>query len=109
MFDNSGEMTPPCGVPLSILLPPTFHHSRSEPLLKQLEHSPTRDASFPQSHQLLVVDAPEVVPNVGIQHMVSILGSEFSQPLQRLRRPSLRAEAVRARSKVRLEYRLPHQ
>jgi site-specific DNA recombinase len=91
------------------LLPSVFHHSCSEPVLQQLEHTPVRNASFHQPHQLLVVDASEVVPDVGVQYMVSSLCSELSQTLERLRCSSLRAKAVRARSKVRLEHRLQYQ
>ena len=33
MFDSSGEITPPCGVPLSLVVStPVFHHPRFEPL-----------------------------------------------------------------------------
>ena len=51
------------------------HHARPpsplpEPLPQQLEHAPVRDAPLHELHQLLVVDAPEVVADVGVEHVV---------------------------------------
>ena len=56
-----------------------------------------------------MVDAPEVVRDVGVQHVVTALRTHLPQTLQRLRGRALGAEAVRARTKVRLEDRLQHQ
>ena len=110
MFDSSGEITPPCGVPASIAdLAPVFHHSRSEPLPQQLEHPSVRDAPRHELHQLLVIDAAEVVPDVGVEHVVRTRGPELPHRLQSARRAPPGPEAVRARKKVRLEDRLQHQ
>lgn len=56
-----------------------------------------------------MLDAPEVVADVGIEHVVTALGSELPQSFQRHRRTPLRPKPVRARQKIRLEYRLQHQ
>ena len=77
MFDSSGEMTPPCGVPLassSLICPSSITPAR-EPLPHQLEHPPVRDASRDELHQLVVVDAAEVVLDVGVEHVITAFGS----------------------------------
>ena len=103
-------MTPPCGVPLVGLLDhAVFHHACHEPLPQQLEHPPVRDAPSHQLHQFLVVDAPEVVPDVGVKHVVVPLRAELPQRLQGHRRAPLGAEAVRGRTEARHEDRLQHQ
>jgi len=56
-----------------------------------------------------VVDAPEVVPDVRVEHVIVPLRAEIPQRLQGHRRAPFRAEAVRARAKARLEDRLQHQ
>src|SRR3954447_17705366 len=86
-----------------------FHHTHFEPVPQQLEHAAIRDASLDELHQLVVIDAPEVVADVGIEDVMTTLGTQLSQGLERHRRTSLRAEAVRARKKIRLEDRLHHQ
>ena len=92
MFDSKGEITPPCGVPATVCDDGAlFHHACLEPLPQQLEHPPVRDASRHELHQLLVVDAPEVVADVGVEHVVATLGAELPQRLQRHRRAPLRA------------------
>ena len=94
----SGEITPPCGVPATVRDDDAvLHHTCLEPLPQQLEHPPVRDAPSHQLHQLVVVDAPEVVADVGVEHVMAALGAELPQRLQRHRRAPLRPEAVRAR------------
>ncbi len=45
---------------------------RTRPALpQQLEHHPVRDAPAAKLHQLVVFDAPEVVANVGVEHVMS--------------------------------------
>ena len=101
---------PPCGVSamLRVTSPPSIT-PRLEPLPHQLENTPIRDALRHELHQLLVVDASEVVPDVGVEHVVTAFGSALPQSLQRHRRAPLRTEPVRARKKIRLEHRLHHQ
>ena len=71
MFDSSGEITPPCGVPATVADPlPVFHHPCLEPLPQQLEHPAIRDAPRHELHQLLVVDAAEVIADVGVEHVI---------------------------------------
>ena len=53
MFESSGEMTPPCGVPAIVARPlPLLHHACREPLPQQLQHPPIRDAPRHQLQQL---------------------------------------------------------
>ncbi len=56
-----------------------------------------------------MVDAVKIVADVGVQHVMSALGPELPQGLQRHRRITLRSKPVRARQKIRLEHRLQHQ
>jgi site-specific DNA recombinase len=83
-----------------------FHHPGFEPLPQQLEHPPIRDALRHELEQLLVVDAAEVVAEVGVEHVMASLRTQLAQGLQRHRRAPLRPEAVRARKEIRLEDRL---
>ena len=88
---------------------PVFHHPGLEPLPQQLEHPTIRDASSDQLHQLVVVDAPEGVADVGVEHVMAALGPALAQGLERHPCTALGPEAVRARKKIRLEDRLQHQ
>jgi hypothetical protein len=56
-----------------------------------------------------VVDAPEVVADVGVQHVMAALRAQLAQGLERHRRAALGPEAVRARKEIRLEDRLQHE
>jgi hypothetical protein len=109
MFASNGEMTPPWGVPDRRRPLARFHHARVEPLPQQLQHPPIRDALGEQAHQLRLVDAPEVVADVGVEHMVAAACPVHAQHLQCLRRAPLRPEAVGRGPKARLENRLQHQ
>jgi hypothetical protein len=84
MFDSSGEMTPPWGVPESIAVLAAFHHPGFEPLPRQLEDPAVRDPHLDELHESLVIDAAEVVADVGVEHMVHTLRSQLAQPLERL-------------------------
>ena len=86
-----------------------LHHPCREPLPQQLEHPPVRDASADERHQLVVVDASEVVADVGVEHVIAPASAALSQRLERHRRTLLRPEAVRARKEIRLEDRLQHE
>jgi site-specific DNA recombinase len=48
-----------------------FHHTCLEPLPYQLEHPPVRDAPCHERHELAVVDAPEIVANVGVEDVIA--------------------------------------
>ena len=98
MLASSGEMTPPWGVPTSVAVHcPVLHHPRVEPLPQQLQHPPVRDALLEQAHQLRLVDAPEVVPDVRIQHMIAPACAVHAKDLQCLRRAPLRPKPIRRR------------
>src|ERR1700746_1032572 len=56
-----------------------------------------------------MVDAAEVVADVGIEHVMAPFGSKLSQSLKSHRRAALGPKAVRARQEIRLEDRLQHQ
>ena len=89
--------------------PALFHHACLEPLPYQLEHPPVRDAPLHERHQLAVVDAPEVIADVGVEHVVSASRATRAQGFERLRGVPLRPEAVRTRMKIRFEDRLQHE
>ena len=60
MFESSGEITPPCGVPVTVSPEhPVVHHTRLEPLAQQLEHPPIRDPLRDHPEQPLVIDRAE--------------------------------------------------
>ena len=110
MLASSGEMTPPWGVPTSVAVHcPSSITPAVEPLPQQLQHPPVRDALLQQAHQLRLVDAPEVVADVRIQHMVASACAVHAKDLQRLRRAPLRPKPIRRGTEVRLEDRLQHQ
>ena len=90
-------------------LTPVLHHTRLEPLPQQLEHPPVRDAPFHELHQLLAVDASEVVADVGVEHVVAPAAPSLRSVSSACVALRLRPEAVRARKEVRLEDRLQHQ
>ena len=60
MFDNSGEITPPCGVPATVSrntpssITPASSHKRTS-----LQHPPIRDPLGDQRQQLLLIDLPK--------------------------------------------------
>src|SRR5712692_7512774 len=65
---------------------PLLHHSCTQPLPQQLEHPAVRDAPTDELHQLLVVDAAEIVADVRVEHVVAAARTVLAQRLQRLRR-----------------------
>ena len=110
MLASSGEMTPPWGVPTGVAVHcPASITPAVEPLPQQLQHPPVRDALLQQAHQLRLVDAPEVVADVRIQHVVAAARPLHAQDFQRLRRAPLRPKPIRRGAEVRLEDRLQHQ
>ena len=86
-----------------------FHHACPEPLPYQFEHPTVRDAPCHERHQLAVVDAAEVVANIGVEDMVAASRATRAQCFERLRGVPFRPKAVRARLKVRLENRFQHE
>ena len=56
-----------------------------------------------------MVDAAEVVANVGVQHVVATARPAHAQRLQRLRRAPLRPKPIRRGAKIRLEDGLQHE
>ena len=86
-----------------------LHHPGPEPLPQQFEHATIRDPLRHELQQLLVVERPEVVTDIRVEHVVPTLAAPQSQGLQCVGGAALRPEAVRARSEVRLEDRLQHQ
>ena len=79
MFDSSGEITPPCGVPATVAettpssITPASSHCRSSLSTRRSEMR-----SRHELHQLLVVDAPEVVADVGVEHVMATLRAAAS-------------------------------
>jgi hypothetical protein len=72
MFDSNGEITPPCGAPLVVsLATPSSITPASSHFRHQLEHPPIRDSPRDELHQLVVLDAPEVVADVGVEHVMA--------------------------------------
>src|ERR1700677_3036130 len=71
-----------------------LHHACFEPLLQQLEHPAIRNALRHELHQPLVVDAPEVVADVGVEHVISPSGAALAQRFKGHRRAPLRTETT---------------
>ena len=46
-----------------------------EPLPQQFEHPPVQDAPLDQSHEFVVLDAPEVVVNVRVEDVIASSGA----------------------------------
>jgi hypothetical protein len=110
MFDSSGEITPPLRRSRHrVTHLAFFHHPSLQPLPHQLEHPPVADPLAHQRLQLVVLDAAEVVLDVGVQHVLGALTAQLPDPLQRLLRTAPGPEPVRARREVRLADRLEHQ
>src|SRR5258708_38796732 len=86
-----------------------LHHAHLEPLPKQLEYPSIRDSARDEHHQLVVFDAPKVVANVRIEHVVASATAYLAAGLQRLRRATARPEGARALEEIRLEEPLGHQ
>src|SRR5687767_1430604 len=109
MFESSGEMTPPCGVPATVAVTrpssvtPAWSHCR---INLSTRRSETRRGH--ERQELAVVDAAEVVTDVGIEDVIAASRATRAQSFQRLRRTPLRPEAIRAREKIRLEDGLQH-
>ena len=85
------------------------HHTGREPLPYQLQHPSVRDASGHQREQVLMVDAAEIIADVGVQHMVTPACTSHAQRFQCLRRAALRPEAIRRAAKIRFEDGLQHE
>ena len=88
---------------------PVFHHACREPLPQQLQHPPVRDTLADQHQQLGVVDAAEVVADVGVEHVVPAARATHAQGFQCLRRAPLRPEPIRRGPEIRLENGLQHE
>ena len=107
---SSGEMTPPWGVPTSVAvhcpssITPASSHCRSSFSTRRSEMRRSTSAQ-----QLRLVDAPEVVADVRIQHVVAAACPVHAQDFQRLRRAPLRPKPIRRGTEVRLEDGLQHQ
>src|SRR5712692_1574582 len=75
-------------------LAPVFHHPRTQPLPQQLQHTTIRDAPRHEHHQLLVVDASEIVPDVGVEYVIRTRDPKLPDRLQSTQSPTPRPEAV---------------
>src|SRR3990172_6685826 len=128
MFANSGEITPPCGVPFSpdgLSTPPsitptlsqpplTFHPPPTpppalEPAADQLQPPLVADPPLHQVHQDVVTDVLVTAFDVGVDD--DRLLAERDRPLHltdRHVRAASRTKAVGTRQKIRLEDRLDH-
>ena len=67
-----------------------LQHPGREPLPQQLQHPPVRDTAFHQGQQSAVVDTPNVVTDVGVQHVCAAPRAADSQRLQGLHCTALR-------------------
>ncbi len=110
MLESSGEITPPCGVPATVAVTrPVFHHTCLEPLPISLSIRRSEIASRHQRQKLPVVDAAEVVADIGIEDVIPASGPTRAQRFKCLRGAPPRPEAIRAREEIRLENRLQYQ
>ena len=111
MLANSGEITPPCGVPATVRCDrPVVHHTRIQPQPDQLEHPPIRHAPPDLDQQPVLVDLAEEVPDVGLDDRTC---RPRGNPTRIISSASvataLRAEPVTTRQEVGLENRFQHQ
>jgi site-specific DNA recombinase len=90
--------------PLALL-----HHACREPLPQQLQHPPVRDTPLDQHQQFGVVDAAEIVANVGIEHVVATTRAVHAQGFQCLCRAPLRPKPIRRGAEIRLEDGSQHE
>ena len=88
---------------------PRLHHSCREPQPQQPKDTPVRDALANQRQQLRMVDAAEVVVDVGVQHVTAPARPADAKGLQRLRRAPPRPKPIRRATEVRLEDGAQHQ
>jgi site-specific DNA recombinase len=86
-----------------------LHHPSFEPASDQLQHLPVRDPLPYRFHQQLMVDAVEVLLDVGIHHPVMPGVARFPDRLQRILSASPRTESITALLEIRLEDRLDHE
>ena len=106
MFARSGEITPPCGVPVTVsentpsAITPACSHNRTSLSTRLIRHA-LRD----QRQQPRVVDLPEEVPDVGLEDKQPPPRERHPDRLQRIGGRPLRAEAEATRQEVRLEDR----
>ena len=109
-MQSSGEITPPCGVPLTLrLTAPVLHHPGAQHRPQELEQVAVDDPFLYRRHQPLVRDRLEAVGDVRLDHPAPAPEALIKDELQGVvRRPS-RSEAERARLEVGLEDRLEHR
>ena len=109
MFESSGEITPPCGVPAidrrtsPSSITPAWSHLRTS-LSTRL--SETRSAT--SAEQPLMIDRREVVPDVGLKHELVPVDERATQHLLRLRGRPTRPKPKRDRQEVGLEDGFEH-
>jgi site-specific DNA recombinase len=85
-----------------------IHHPCLKPLAHQRQHTPVRDPLGDHRHKPVVVNPPEVIPDVGLEHELVALNERLAEHLLRLRRRPTRPEPPRDRQKVGLEDRFQH-
>src|SRR5262249_2175678 len=102
MFDSSGEITAPCGAPItvSVTIPSSITPARN-----QRRNSRSTRALLDQLHQQFMVDRVEVALEIEIDHLVIAVGHPFADVVDRLPRTAFRSEPIRARPEARLEQR----
>lgn len=89
--------------------PAILQHSRLQPEPQQLQHPTIRDSPRHALQKEFVIDAPEVIPNISIKHMIEPLCPQLSQGFQGLHGPTLRTESVGMLPEICLEQRFDHE
>ena len=107
MLESSGEMTPPCGVPVVVAPLPLLHHTCREPLPQQLQHPPIRDtpATSPAVWRDRCCRSSRGYPHPAHGCPPRPMHAER---FQRLRRAPPRPKAIRRGAEICLEDRLQH-
>jgi hypothetical protein len=85
-----------------------IHHPCLEPLADQLDHPSVRDPLSDHRQQPVVVDLPEIVPNVGFENEGMPGDERPAEHLLRVRRRPTRPKPERDRQEVGLENGLKH-
>src|SRR6266852_2956522 len=105
MFDSSGEITAPCGAPItvSVTIPSSMTPARNQRRISR--NARIAHALLYQLHQQFMVDRVEVALEIEIDHLVIAVGHPFADVVDRLPWPAFRPEPIRTRPEARLEQR----
>src|SRR6266571_2511239 len=88
---------------------PVLQHARVEPFLEQSHHAPVRNPMLDELHYPPVIDGPEKVTDVGVEHPVHLPRQQSRiERVQRVVWATLRPKPVREAEEVDLVDRVQH-